>query len=165
MLNYESVSAIVSRITYKAWEFIVLKKGDGFLLQPQFLAWDHTNPKATEPVWQKCRKWYVSSHSCEAEVVRTVYKAIEAAELHELQEHFKFDGQSIFGPHVSPEDLALVLALGFVGLNERKAGKEDPGSAVRKILENTRKIVTKKGHESPKPRIGHERKSRDRITR
>ena len=51
----------------------------------------------------------VLPHMCANEVVRTAYKAVEAAIKHELDEHFTFKGTAIFHPHMNYD---LVAALG-----------------------------------------------------
>lgn len=103
MLKLEEIVAIVKEIKFLDWKFFIMEKGDGFLLQIKFFAADSTQPGA-EPVLQSCRKWYISSHSVKAEVVRTAWKAVEAAVLHEAQEEFKYRGVAIFNPHLDPDD-------------------------------------------------------------
>jgi hypothetical protein len=109
--------------------------------------------KTGEMALQQCRKWYISSHACEGEIVRTVYKAIEAAELHEMQENFKFCGQAIYQPHLSPEDLALLIAGDWIGESIRlpMPAPEEFKQAARKMLEASKKPIMKK---SVKPRKG-----------
>lgn len=48
---------------------------------------------------QQCRKWLLEKCMSTTEVVRTAYKAYEAAVIHEMQEKFKFRGEAIFNPH------------------------------------------------------------------
>jgi hypothetical protein len=64
--------------------------GDGFYVQIRFPA---------EAPYDGCRKWYVSSHATESEVVQTVFLAALIAQEHELRENFKFMGKDIFNPH------------------------------------------------------------------
>lgn len=45
------------------------------------------------------RKWYLSDHMTEDEVVKTCYAAYEAAVKHEIMESFKADGKVLFNPH------------------------------------------------------------------
>ena len=95
---------ILKDVTYRDWQFVVQEKGDGFLMQIRFMAPDATKP-GSPPVLQTCRKWYVSSFACKAEVVRTAYKAVEAAVLHEAQEEFLYRGSAIYNPHLDPDTL------------------------------------------------------------
>lgn len=101
-MTFDEIKAIVGQCSYLDWEFRVLEKGDGFLVQVRFHAPDSFKPGA-EPTLQSCRKWYVSSHASKDEVVRTCWKAIEAAVLHEAQEAFKYRGVPIYNPHLDPD--------------------------------------------------------------
>lgn len=47
------------------------------------------------------RKWYLSEHMTEDEIVKTAWCAFEAAVKHEVMEGFKFDGIIVFNPHVN----------------------------------------------------------------
>jgi hypothetical protein len=136
VITLKQIEEIVAKVSYKNWIFTISSKGDGFLLQASFTAPDS---KTGQVCIQRCRKWYISSHACEGEIVRTVYKAVEAAELHELQENFKFCGQSIFGPHLAPEDLALLIAGGWVGESIRA-----PMPASKKFSEGAKKSLGKR---------------------
>ncbi|MHB8407775.1 MAG: hypothetical protein ACYDHY_06630 [Acidiferrobacterales bacterium] len=92
-------------IQVEPYLFRIQQKGDGFLLQ----AMAHTKDSRSDKVdIQSGRKWYVSSHACRAEVVRTCYMAIEAFMKHELQENFLYKGKRIFNPHWDPDALAEV---------------------------------------------------------
>jgi hypothetical protein len=47
------------------------------------------------------RKWYLSDHMTEDEIVKTCFAAFRATVDHEVMEGFKFDGRRIFNPHAS----------------------------------------------------------------
>jgi hypothetical protein len=118
MLNHMQ---ILEKITYKpGWKFRLLKKGDGFLLQVVFSAPCTVTGAMQE---QRGRKWYVSSHACVGEFVRTAFKAIEAAEMHELQENFRYRGEAIFDPHRDPDTLADLSRNKKLGLSVRTPRK------------------------------------------
>lgn len=104
MQTIESISKMVSDVQYRDWNFVIKKKGNGFLLQIQFWGEDTDHPGKYE--LQKCRKWYISPHSCDAEVVRTCFIAVKQAEEHELCERFRFMGKQIYNPHIDPVQLA-----------------------------------------------------------
>lgn len=103
-MTFDEIKKIVSLCKYRDWEFRVLEKGDGFLVQLRFMAKDSASDDPT-PKLQSCRKWYVSSHSSKGEVVRTCWKAVEAAVMHEAQEDFTYRGKSIMNPHLDPDAL------------------------------------------------------------
>ena len=54
---------------------------------------------------QYCRKWMLSYWMTNSEIVRTAYKAIEAAVLHEMQEDFRYKSEPIYRPHIDVEAL------------------------------------------------------------
>lgn len=118
MLTDIDIDAIVSQIEYRDWKINVYH-GKRPYLQVEFMAADSnlTAYGATEavaafggdvsPTVQKSRKWWLSYHMCENEIVRTAYKAIKTAIEHELDEHFTFCGQKIFNPHMNYRKLAF----------------------------------------------------------
>lgn len=92
----KTLAEVVELCKYQDWD-IVYKDNDGHpYLQVQFDAQDCITGV---PERQYCRKWQLSYHMCETEVVRTAYKAVEAAVIHEAQEFFKFGGEPVFRPH------------------------------------------------------------------
>ncbi|WNM70141.1 hypothetical protein [Myxococcus phage Mx1] len=101
-LAKQDVEAVVQNIKFRDWEFRVLAKGDGFLLQIRFMAPDSVTGKVE---LQSCRKWYLSAHSTRNEIVRTAWKAVLAAIEHEAAEDFKYRGVAIMNPHLDPDDI------------------------------------------------------------
>lgn len=67
---------------------------------------------------QHGRKWRVSEHMTNSEVVQTIFMAIMAAMEHEIREDFKYRGEAIFGPHYDVE--ALVGLCKANGLEYRR---------------------------------------------
>lgn len=103
-MNYHELQAILFRITFQDWHFKMGQMGDGFFIQSRFLASDTEGGIPTRS-WQSGRKWYVSPHSTESEVIQTALKAILTAVEHEAREQFLVDGKAIFGPHLDVEAL------------------------------------------------------------
>ena len=96
----ESIQHIIDHCKFKDWE-IRLKFTDpethlGPYLQVVFTDKDAFTGEEEE---QFCRKWTLSYHMCDTEVVDTVYAAIERAMRHEVMEQFKFLGRRIYNPH------------------------------------------------------------------
>ena len=54
------------------------------------------------------RKWYISSHMTEDEVIKTAYAAYQSAIIHEIMETFLVDNKILFNPHVSYEALLSI---------------------------------------------------------
>lgn len=102
MLTKADFTQIISEVKYGTWDFYLGEDTDRLYLQVQFNETDSVTGKMER---QYCRKFYLSSHMVKQEVVRTAWKAIEAAVLHEASEHFKYKGRAIYGPHLSPDAL------------------------------------------------------------
>ena len=68
---------------------------------------------------QKCRKWFISKHMTENEIIRTAFMAVEKAEYHELCEKFKYRGKLIANPHLDLVKIAEGVA-DFESLDHRK---------------------------------------------
>jgi hypothetical protein len=54
------------------------------------------------------RKWYLSTHMTDDEIIKTVYCAVKAAVEHEMMEGFKVDGIILFNPHINFEQLLKI---------------------------------------------------------
>jgi hypothetical protein len=113
------LTELIGRCRFRDWGWELHDKGDGWLLQVVFEGPDSETGKVEV---QRCRKWYVSSHACRSEVVRTAWKAVVAAVEHETAESFRYDGVSIFSPHIDPD--ALVTVAKFQ--NNREGGSNGP---------------------------------------
>jgi hypothetical protein len=102
----ESFRALIAQVKCGDFEFIIRERNGDFSLQIQFDAVDNTwsgNGIVLER--QYCRIWPLQDTMCDSEVVRTAWKASEAATLHELEEQFKFQGEMIYSPHMNVHKL------------------------------------------------------------
>jgi hypothetical protein len=117
MQTLESINALVAECQFNDWMFRVDAYGDGTpYVQVLFMDKDRITGKEE---LQRCRKWVLSLHSTNSEIIRAVFKAVEAAMLHEVQEAFKFRGARIYNPHMDLEDLADAINAKAVGLSLR----------------------------------------------
>lgn len=82
---------------------------DQYFLQAEFHAPCADTGKLT---LQKSRKWYLSEHMTESELVQTAFKCVLTAIEHEAREQFKYKGQAILGPHFNVNDLVELAASG-----------------------------------------------------
>ncbi len=91
---------ILDRITYKpgySFEFNPAEQGFGpAQLRVQLYAACTVTGREE---WQLGRWFVVEDPDDEREVVRTAYQALYLFELHEFQENFKYDGNTVFDPH------------------------------------------------------------------
>ena len=92
-------AAVLASVSYKdGWSFLLSKQG--LYLQVQM-------PPAGGVSW-KGRKWQLSEHMTEGEIVQTALMACLAAEEHEAREAFNYKGKALFGPHLSIEKLLAI---------------------------------------------------------
>lgn len=75
------------------------KRVGPYWLQFVMKAPDYTELPEDPKEWRG-RKWRVSAHSTEREVVGTAFAAVLAALEHEARESFKWCGITVFGPHI-----------------------------------------------------------------
>lgn len=59
----------------------------------------------------KGRKYYLSKHMTDDEIVKTAYVAFESCVKHEIMEGFKVDGIILFNPHINFEELLSISHL------------------------------------------------------
>lgn len=85
-------------VRYKDWHLrVAADDGGRMFLQWQFWA---TCADTGKREMQSCRKWWLSRHMTQSELVATAFKAALAAEEHECRENFTYAGLSIYGPHM-----------------------------------------------------------------
>lgn len=97
-LSREDVTTIISNVTFMDRKFILHNKGDGFLVQMEYMEEDVDNPDAGLCV-QKTRKWYISPFMTESEIVETCWAMVCRSALHIAGEHFEYKGARVYSPH------------------------------------------------------------------
>lgn len=95
--TFESLENLIMDIGCLNFEFLVREHNEAPYLQIIFESKDVITSKIET---QYCRKWALQYTMADTEVVRTAYKAAEAAVIHELQESFIYKGTRIFDPHL-----------------------------------------------------------------
>ena len=114
----DSLEEIIAEVICGDFQFVVNEYNGAPYLQIFFDAPD-ADTGIVEP--QACRKWTLQYTMCNTEVVRTAYKAAEAAVLHELQEQFRYRGARVFDPHLDVE--WLVDAIDREGIQDTRVAK------------------------------------------
>jgi len=104
MQTKESLEKLVNELSFNDWNILLRYTNDVPYLQVKFLAQDNMNPDG-EMQLQNCRKWMLSFHMCDEEILSTGLKAVLAAVEHEAREQFKWKGQPIYRPHYSADAL------------------------------------------------------------
>jgi len=113
MLFINKVKDLLSRITMdmlgnKTFTFFVEKDkkgGDRIYIQLVYAA--PCTKEDTNKSW-KGRKWYLSEHMTENEIIFTAYTAYEMCLRHEMMETFKINGIILVNPHVDYKELLKV---------------------------------------------------------
>jgi hypothetical protein len=107
--KFERIINLVTctRADEEPFAFRIFWQNSRMFLRVEVLAVDTMDTSGPKTL-QKGRKWLLSEHMTVTEVVRTAWKAIEAFELHELQERFRYKGACVFNSHISVDELAKV---------------------------------------------------------
>ena len=117
MLTLDDIKATVAQIDFNDWHFHVGTYEDG---QPYLQVLFYDKDRITgERELQRCRKWVLSFHMVNSEVVRTAFQAVMAAMKHEVEEAFRYKGRRIFNPHMDLDKLADAMVEGTVGVSLR----------------------------------------------
>jgi hypothetical protein len=101
-IHLHRVSKIAESIRYKDWTLRV-ERDNADKGGRVFLQWIFNAPcviGGRETAWHG-RKWYLSPHMLESEVVKTAFAGALAAEEHEAREKFNYKGVAPFNPHIS----------------------------------------------------------------
>ena len=107
-MTLDQVSDVLRRCAFPGYSFTVygdFAQGCECYMQARFMA-----PCAFggEPKPQATRKWRLSQHMTNSEIVQTALKCVLTAVEHEARENFKYRGQAIFGPHFDVEALVAI---------------------------------------------------------
>lgn len=105
--SYETLTNtenVMNMITYKhGWKpNVIMKRGGVVLVYWEFSATDVKTGK--QETW-KSRKWYISPHMTNSEIVQTFFLAAKIAEIHEMHESFRYKGEILFNPHYDSDSI------------------------------------------------------------
>lgn len=106
------VQSLLNRISLKclSTNFLPIveydkKGGDRVYIQIVYSSFCSTSNAYKE--WSG-RKYYLSEHMTDDEIIKTTYVAFEQVIKHEIMEGFKVDGKILFNPHVNFEELLKI---------------------------------------------------------
>lgn len=103
-MNKQEIEELVSHISFEVLNttFLFLVREDHLggrvYIQLAFSSPDALTGNMTE--W-KSRKYYLSEHMLEDEIVKTCFMAAKQCVEHEVMEGFQFDNKVVFNPHVN----------------------------------------------------------------
>lgn len=120
MMTAERLNTVLSRTTYPGFRFVV--RGEyGRNDQGRYLQVECVEGKCTvtgEPLEWRGRKWPISSHMTDSEVVQTCFLAVMTAMEHEARESFRYRGVTIFAPHFNVEKLVGFASADVLDIRE-----------------------------------------------
>lgn len=98
MLTLESIKNVIANCSFGTWE-IQVHQNDRDQIYLQVVELNGIDNVTGEQIQWSSRKWFISPHMAVSELVRTAYKAVQTAMMHELDEKFKYKGVAIYDPH------------------------------------------------------------------
>lgn len=102
MKTIENIREVLSRVSFPNYVFNVRENTAGLYLQ---IACDgKCNVTGADGRWFS-RKWSLSYHMTDGEIVQTAFKAVMTAVEHEVREMFTYRDTTIFDPHYDVEKL------------------------------------------------------------
>lgn len=111
-MNRQGFTEIVNRIQYKNWKVVVEPMRCDYCGHPEKcylqIEWFDLCTTTGQMCRHTGRKWLLSEHMTESEVVLTALKAVLTAEEHEARENFRYNGKQIVNPHPSIAALNVV---------------------------------------------------------
>lgn len=118
------MQALIEQITYKpGWSLLFAldkKFGGRPYIQVCGRTQDSRYPNDPTLVNWRGAKSYLSEHMCVNEIVQEAFTLFERAEIHELKEWFRFNGEVIHSPHQDPRELARFMAQNPLAINIRE---------------------------------------------
>jgi len=111
MQTLKNIQKLVAGVSFNDWNYLVRMDNKRPYLQIKFMAPDNMSDSPALIV-QNCRKWMLSYHMTDDEIISTAMAATITAVEHETREQFKWEGQPIFRPHYSVRELHALSARG-----------------------------------------------------
>src|SRR4051812_41116794 len=100
--NIVHFNDVLTRVNYPNFYFIIGVVNSVYYLQIE--CEDKCNVTNANITW-KSRKWNLSVHMTDGEIVQTAFKAVLTATEHEVREKFTYRDAAIFDPHYDIEKL------------------------------------------------------------
>lgn len=112
--------AIVQSISFPGWAIAVNRPpGDRYVLQVGDPNGTCNVTGGPLPWWG--RKWRLSPHMTDGEVVQTAFLAVMTALEHEAREKFTYKGVTVFDPHLDIDKMVELRVSGVLGIKERES--------------------------------------------
>lgn len=95
-------NAVIARCSFGNYRITARESNGGVFLQATY---DDADIYTGRIEKQHTRKWLLSPHMTESEIVSTVFKMCLASYEHRARELFKYRNARIYGPHFDVDDL------------------------------------------------------------
>jgi hypothetical protein len=106
-MTLDEAGKVVARVAYRNWLFLIYPYGAfGYV---QATIGDNTWPMKSDA--PRSRKWLLSEHMTESEVVQTCLLLVLTALEHEAREEFQYEGKALFHPHHGLAGLRQIIDL------------------------------------------------------
>lgn len=102
------IGVVLDSIAYKDWCLEWRFEPGNAYLQWRFNAPDYSGGQVGGSKWWTTRKYQLSRHMTESELVQTAFLAALQAEEHECREAFRYMDKAPFNPHISVAALMSV---------------------------------------------------------
>jgi hypothetical protein len=96
----QRLGLVLGQVSYKDWVLIWRFEPGNAYLKWCFMAPDYTPGADTKPKSWTTRKYQLSRHMTESELVQTAFFAALQAEEHECREAFRYKKAAPFNPHI-----------------------------------------------------------------
>lgn len=103
----ERIADVLMEVSFPNIDFDVVSQGTHVYMQITCKGIDNVTGL---PMDWKGRKWLMSEHMTNGEIVQTALAAVIMAYEHEIREMFKYKGESIFDPHYDIDQLHQLRA-------------------------------------------------------
>ena len=110
----------LARVECMSYRFRVTEGHGGVHLQGAYMEQDIYKGPGSSPEEQLTRKWLLSPHMTESEMIQTAFKCVLTSMEHRTREHFKYKNARIFGPHFNVNDLVRLCHTGRDNAGGRK---------------------------------------------
>jgi len=96
MQTVEALKHLINQVKFRDWTYHFYMDETRPILQIKFMA---PCSDTGEMMLQSCRKWFLSFHMTDSEVIQTVFAATLRASEHEVREDFTWRDEPICRPH------------------------------------------------------------------
>lgn len=124
------IQQLLTHVVFQNYNWEVRRGHGGVFLRAWYMEADVYSHK---PEKQYTRKWLLSPHMTDSEIVQTAFKCCLTSMEHRTREDFTYKGKRVFGPHFDIEDLVrLCRKRENAGGRPQKSGSSKSGASRRR---------------------------------